>query len=70
MQALRFDLTTFEDLNTYGLIKILNEIFDFLKAEVAKGNVIVIERRYSNAQPDVLYSIKTEDELMSFKSKF
>jgi hypothetical protein len=46
MQVIRFDLTTFEDLHTYGLTNILNELFNFMQTEIVKGNVIVIERRY------------------------
>ena len=47
MQVIRFDLTTFEDLHTYGLTNILNELFNFMQTEIVKGKVIVIERRYS-----------------------
>lgn len=70
MQVIRFDLTTFEDLQTYGLTNILNELFNFMQTEIAKGNVIVIERRYSNAQPDTLHSIRNDQELTEFKNKF
>jgi len=70
MQVIRFDLTTFEDLHTYGLTNILNELFNFMQTEIVKGNVIVIERRYSNAQPETLNSIRNEQELTEFKNKF
>ncbi len=70
MQVIRFDLTTFEDLHTYGLTNILNELFNFMQTEIGKGNVIVIERRYSNAQPETLNSIRNEQELTEFKNKF
>ena len=70
MQVIRFDLTTFEDLHTYGLTNILNELFNFMQTEIVKGNVIVIERRYSNAQPDTLHSIRNDQELTELKNKF
>ena len=70
MQVIRFDLTTFEDLHTYGLANILNDLFNFMQTEIGNGNVIVIERRYSNAQPETLNSIRNEQELTEFKNKF
>ena len=70
MQVIRFDLTTFEDLHTYGLTNILNDLFNFMQTEIENGNVIVIERRYSNAQPDTLQSIRNKQELNEFKTKF
>lgn len=70
MQVIRFDLTTFEELHTYGFENILDELFNFMQNEVVKGNVIVIERRYSNSQPDMLHSIKNDQELTEFKNKF
>lgn len=70
MQVIRFDLTTFEDLHTYGLTNILNDLFIFMQTEIANGNVIVIERRYSNAQSDTLHSIRNIQELNKFKTKF
>lgn len=70
MQVIRFDLTTFEDIHTYGLTNILNDLFSFMQTEIANGNVIVIERRYSNAQPDTLHSIRNIQELNEFKTKF
>jgi hypothetical protein len=41
-----------------------------MQTEIGKGNVIVIERRYSNAQPETLNSIRNEQELTEFKNKF
>jgi len=41
-----------------------------MQTEIANGNVIVIERRYSNAQPDTLHSIRNIQELNEFKTKF
>ena len=70
MQIIRFDLTTFEDLHTYGLTNILDELFNFMQAEISKGNVIAIERRYSNAQPNNLDSIRNNHELTEFENKF
>lgn len=70
MQVIRFDLTTFEDLHTYGLTNVLNELFSFMQTEIEKGKVFIIERRYSNAQPDTLHSIMNGQELTAFKNKF
>jgi hypothetical protein len=70
MQVIRLDKRTFNDLQTYGLTNILNELFNFMQTEIAKGNVIVIEQRYSNAQPDTLHSIRNDQELTEFKNKF
>lgn len=70
MQVIRFDLTTFEDLHTYGLSNILDELFNFMQTEITRGNVIVIERKYSNAQSDPVRSIRTNQELTEFKNKF
>jgi len=70
MEILRFDQTTFEDLHTYGLTNIIDEICEFMETEIDKGNVIVIERRYSNAQPDTIRSIRTREELKQFKDNY
>jgi hypothetical protein len=70
MEILRFDQTTFEDLHTYGLTNIINEICEFMGTEIDKGNVIVIERRYSNAQPNTIRSIRTSEELKQFKDNY
>jgi hypothetical protein len=39
-----------------------------MQEEIKKGNVIVIERRYSNAPSDTLYSIRNDQELTEFKN--
>lgn len=70
MKELRFDQTTFEDLRAYELTNIIDAICDFMGTEIDKGNVIVIERRYSNAQPDIVSSIRNEEQLTEFRNKF
>ncbi len=69
MKVLKFDLTTFEDLHVYNLTTIINNLFDFIQAKINKGNVISIERRYSNAEPDIVLSIRTQDELQQFRNR-
>ena len=69
MQKFKFDLTTFDDLQSYGLASIINLLIEFMESEINKGNVIIIERRYSNQQPEMDHQIKTLKELQQFKNK-
>lgn len=70
MQAIKFDLTAIEDLKVQGLIDKLAELLDFMQLEVKKGNVIIIERRYSNVEPEIVLSIKNDLEFVEFKEAF
>lgn len=70
MEMLRLSQTTFDDIHTYSLTSIISELWGFMETEIDKGNVIIIERRYSNAQPDIVRSIRTRDELKQFKANY
>jgi hypothetical protein len=68
MNVIRFNITTFEDIKIYGLTNIINDLFNFMSEEIIKEKTIVIERRYSNADPDTVRFIRTTEELNLFKS--
>lgn len=67
MKKFRFDQTIFEDLRTYSLVSVINELFSIMSSEIDNGNVVVIERRYSNAQSEEVVSINTQKELEQFR---
>ena len=69
MQKFKFDRTTFDDLKAYGLIIIINSLCDFMEAEIIKGNIIILEIRYSNQPAEIDQIIKTIEELQQFKNQ-
>lgn len=70
MKEIRLNLATFEDIHAYGMHGVLEVFFDDLMQEIARGNMIIIERRYENAEPDVDSEIRTREELEKFKRRF
>ena len=64
---IKFNLMTFEDIHKLGLKQIMDEIFKFMENEIDSGNLVIIELRYSNKPPDILYTINSRDLLNTFR---
>lgn len=62
----KFDSTTFDDLQSYGLHNIFNELLDFFRSEIKKGNSIRIEKRYSEEQSVFVDELKTLEDVEEF----
>jgi hypothetical protein len=70
METVKFNLTTFDDLKTNQLTGIIRELFLYMEIQIDAGNVILIERQYSNAPPDKIDEFTTREELQRFKASF
>lgn len=62
----KFDSTTFDDLQSNGLHNIFNELLDFFRSEIKKGNSIRIEKRYSEEQSVFVDELKTLEDVEEF----
>lgn len=69
MQKFKFDRTTFDDLKAYGLTIIIDSLCEFMETEIKKGNIIILEFRYSNQTAEIDQVIKTLEEIHQFKNQ-
>ncbi len=67
---IKFNLTNFEDSRKYGLTGVLTELASFMSHQIALGNRVIIERRYSNSPPDTVVTLQSEKDLKEFMEKF
>jgi len=70
MIHIKFDSTTFDDLQAYGLHTVFNELMDFFRSEIKKGNNIIIEKRYSEGQSVFVAEIKTLEDVEEFPKRY
>jgi hypothetical protein len=67
IQTTTFDIALIQDSSlTNNIDGILNSITN----EVQKGNTVVIEKQYSNAESDVIMQITTIEHLEMFKKQY
>lgn len=66
MNSIRLNTTTFEDLLKLSQINILEELVKILREQVKLGNLIIIEKRYSNEPTEVIQEIHNEEQLNEY----
>ncbi len=72
MTKLKFNITWFEDMKTIGYIYplVLNDIKERMIEEIKKGNSIIIQRDFANANPDIIYTFKSVEEIEDFINNY
>lgn len=60
----RIDKTTIEDLIALKSVNLMNTLISTLEEYINNGGTITVERRYVNAEPDLIMHITTIQELV------
>jgi hypothetical protein len=70
MKTFNLDITSIQDFYSYGSTTVIDEIMNFINSEVKQGNIIIIEKRYTNAKTDIIMQITTIEQLEQFKKQY
>ena len=70
MKTYRFDLNTIEEMNSYGMIDAVSEIFDFMSNQMKKGNTVILERRNKQMNPYTVEIFHDSHDLQDFYDEF
>jgi hypothetical protein len=70
MKTFNLDITSIQDFYSYGSTTVIDEIMNFINSEVKQGNIIIIEKRYTNAKPDIIMQVTTTEQLEQFKKQY
>ena len=70
MKTFNLDITSIQDFYSYGSTTVIDEIMNFINSEVKQGNIIIIEKRYTNSEADIIMQITTTKELEQFKKQY
>ncbi len=68
MKQFNFDISSFEDLRRHNYLNVLMGLFELLELEVKSGNRIVIQRRYTNSDPEIIFVINNLADFEDFKN--
>lgn len=70
MPEMKIDISEIENMKALGQTFLMEETFNVMATHLDTGNIIVIERRYNNAPPDLVQEISTKADLKEFISNY
>ena len=65
-----FNLNIIEELHQYGNQEQLRAVFKMFEKELKQGHSLILQRRYMNAQAEVVIEINSLQELETFTKRF
>jgi len=70
MDTVVINLTDLEDMGVTGNIEALRATLELLENHIGKGNVIEVQRQYSDGTHNVIETISNEIQLENFRQRF
>lgn len=70
MNEINLSRKTIEELNTLATTAVLKELFSYLRIEIDRKSIIIIERPKLDSPLDPPIVIRTQEELIEFQRQF